>query len=148
MLASIDARHWNNRPTSLDFVLPARSFDADVEDQLRLQRQDLEERTARPTQVRNVLIVGTPNTQPEVFPTLVRPLRVTVEVYGQDGAIAFLTTNKSYSGFGESQVEAVNELMNSLLHDFRFYQTTPDDALTVDAQESKAFLRELFFEQR
>lgn len=148
MLASIDTQNWNQRPTSLGTALSKRSLDADFEAQLRHLRQEPQEQIARPSQVRNFLITAEPGAQGEVMLTLSRPLRVTVEDYRQQGVIAFLTSNKSFSGYGSSLPEAVDELMSLLLHDYRFYQSTPDKDLTADALDCKAMLRELFAESR
>lgn len=148
MLTSIDVHGWHNRPTSLDSALPVSSLDADFEVDVRRLRQELDKHDPRPSQVRNVLIAAAPDLRSAEIPSLLRPLRVTVEEFGQEGAIAFLTADKSFSGFGNSLREAVRDLMDLLLHDFKFYESTPDDALTADALESKDMLRELFVEPR
>lgn len=148
MLASIDTPRPNHRPTGLDSAFSSRSLDADFEVQLRHIRQEALEQIARPSLVRNFLITSDPGALGEGVLALTRPLRVTVEEYGREGVIAFLATDKSFSGYGSGLPEAVSELMDLLLHDFEFYESTPDVALTADAFERKTMLRELFTESR
>lgn len=149
MLARVDVHDWNHRPTSLASTHPTLSIDADFDHQVRRLRQDLDERGAvRPKRVLNILVAEAQTIRDRKTPSLARPLRVTIEDFGPDGTIAYLVADRTFSGFGDNIEKAVDELMELVHHDFSFYESTPKDELTADAQESKTMLRRLFAELR
>lgn len=107
-----------------------------------LMRSALED-SLRPRRILNYLVAPTSEARAKGDPALKRALRVFVEDYGEAGAIARLTRGCSFTGFGATVEASVHDLMQAFFHDYRFYEVTPESALTGDALAAKKMLQSL-----
>jgi hypothetical protein len=71
-------------------------------------------------------------------------LRIAVEHHADGAFLASWVRDGSFTGYGETQEEAVAELVNLFEHDFEFYSTLSDEKLTRETQKVKQMLLELF----
>lgn len=75
---------------------------------------------------------------------LSQPLRLVIEDFGGDGVLVYLVSDRTFVGFGETEQQAVSELMTLITHDLGFYDAKADEELTGDALASKMMLQRFF----
>ncbi len=75
---------------------------------------------------------------------LVRPLRLVLEDFGDEGALAFLVDYPTFAGFGVTVQKAVADLVDLITNDLDFYDANSDYELTEDARNANAMLLEHF----
>lgn len=73
-----------------------------------------------------------------------RRLRITVETYDSPDVLAYLVDYPAFVGHGRNLDEALEDLLDEIEHDLRFYRDAEESDLTTDAVARVTLLRQLF----